>query len=505
MSTVESPPSRRSTSIRLFGLLGAVAFATALVLVVRHDAHHPRKIRMASGPSKTSGAMILRSFAGELERRGYEVALVETGDAIDELDALRERNLDFALVSSAVELHRLHPDLREVTPFFEEALHLLVKRERLPAFETGGLEGLRGLRVDLGPPGSAGAYLAREVLRFAEIPCAEKPDADHCGAEHTPIHDLLDRIETGPRERLPDAIFRLAAVPSAVALALIEEADYALVALPFADSFRLAALLSDEQEGTNDTAALVERRSTLEVRLPPFLYGTSPPDPAEPLPTIGAGLLLVAHRDVPAALVEDVVETALETRFARVLDPHLDRALLENPSPLPLHAGTRAYIARERPLVAASDVDRLANTLSVVGAVVGGLLFAWQGWRQRLRAKRDSQIAEYQLEVAALERRITELELAAQLELEPLAELQRELLQLKSAALARFSAGELGDEVQVGDLLAPLNAARDHVGNLLLHVRESLEEEARRQGRSAESVWEERIESGEGASDHAHS
>jgi len=494
----DSAPNRRrptAARTRLFAALGILGFALALGLVLQRQAAAPTRARFTAGASVTSRSLILRSFAGELERHGLAVELIESADTLDELDAVQARRVDFALVSSALELHRLHPELREVTPLFDEALHLLVRPEHAPAFAARGLEALRGLRVDLGSPRSATTFLAEEVLRFAKVPCAPEPDPDHCGALRLPLDALL--VPAGGRAPadLPDAVFHLGAVPSRIAQRLIVDHGYMLVPLPFADSFRLGALLSDEDG--DGSAEMVERRSTLASVLPPFLYGTSPPIPASPLPTIGAGLVLVAHRDLSPALVEQVVETALESRFARVLDPALDRGRLRRPAPLPLHAGTHAYLARERPLVAASDVDRLANSLSVVGAVVGGALFAWQSWRQRARAALDARFTGQQLEIAAIERRIAELELAAQLELEPLAEIQRALLELKSDALARFAAGELGDQTRVGDLLAPINAARDHVAKLILHVRDGLEDEARRQGRSAESVWAEAIEGGE--------
>ena len=65
---------------------------------------------------------------------------------------------------------------------------------------------------------------------------------------------------------------------------------------------------------------------------------------------------------------------------------------------------------------------------------------------------------------------------------------------MKTDALTRFTEGALGDQASLTDLLTPLNAARDHVGNLLLHVRDNLESQALRQGRSAEAVWDEAIE-----------
>jgi hypothetical protein len=97
------------------------------------------------------------------------------------------------------------------------------------------------------------------------------------------------------------------------------------------------------------------------------------------------------------------------------------------------------------------------------------------------------------LRVAEVERKAVELELTAGLELEPLISLQRDLLQLQSEALERFAAGELGGQATLSDLLAPVNAARDHVGDLLLHVRENIEESAASEGRTPSALWAEAV------------
>jgi hypothetical protein len=131
--------------------------------------------------------------------------------------------------------------------------------------------------------------------------------------------------------------------------------------------------------------------------------------------------------------------------------------------------------------------------MSVFGALAGGALFLWQGLRQRRQSRRDQLLVEFMLRVAECERRIVELELSSSMELEALIVLQRDLLQLKSEALERFTQGELGGET-LSELLVPVNAARDHVGELLLHVRENLEARAETQGRSAEALWVEAAE-----------
>ena len=71
--------------------------------------------------------------------------------------------------------------------------------------------------------------------------------------------------------------------------------------------------------------------------------------------------------------------------------------------------------------------------------------------------------------------------------------LQRDLLQLQGEALERFAAGELGNRATLSDLLAPLNAAREHVGELLLHVRENIEEMADSEGRTPRALWLEAV------------
>lgn len=492
--TRPQPLLAKRGSIWLIRLLALAAFAAAGVLAWRSAPDVPDHATLTAGSSITTRALIARSLAQDLAPRGIVMTVVEVPNTFDELDAVTRREIDFAMVSGLVD-RKDYPELREVAPLFVEALHLLVKDERAAAFADQTLEGLRGLRVDLGPLRSATGLLAEDVLRFARIPCTPAPTPTTCGATHSEIEALVELATRGDRDALPDALFHLSSVPSKIALDLIENHQYTLVPLPFANAFRLAGLLSDEDG--NPVSAAVERRSTTEFLFSPYLYGTAPPVPAEPMVTIGAQLVLVAHRDLSPQLVEQVVETVFETRFARVPDPSLNRALLDDRPQAILHAGTKAYLARGRPIIAARDMDRLANSMSVLGALIGGSLFVWEAWRRRKRAARDLVFSGYQLEIASVERRIAELELAAELELEPLVELQRALLKLKSDALTRFSEGALGDQASLTDLLSPLNAARDHVGDLLLHVRDNLESQALRQGRSAEAVWEEAIEGSE--------
>jgi hypothetical protein len=349
---------------------------------------------------------------------------------------------------------------------------------------------LRGHSIGLGPSGSATNALARAVLDFAGVvPGGAVAPRDQ--RSFTPP-ELLALVARNDRAALPDAVFHLATVPSKVALELIRGAGYRLVPLPFAEAFRLGTLLTEDPDGS--PASLIDRRHVSDTVIPAFTYEIDPPIPDAPLHTIGSRLMLVASDRVPAETVEQVLDAVFSPPVAQVASPPLDASVLQLPSRVRLHDGTLSRLRRDQPFVTNDTVDALSNSLSILGALVGSGLFLWQWWRQRRRAQREDTFGAYMRRLAAVEQRMAAFELAATLELEPLAALQRELLELKSEALDRFSAGDLGDQAAITDLLTPMNAARDHIGGLILHVRDNLEERADAEGTTTTALWAEAIE-----------
>jgi len=298
-------------------------------------------------------------------------------------------------------------------------------------------------------------------------------------------------LERGDRADLPDAVLHLATAPSRIALALIRSGGFRLVELPFAEAFRLGVLLA--KDPASGDAGEIERRHVSDTVIPAFTYEIDPAMPAAPLHTIGARLTLVANARVPGEAVGRVLDTIFSAEIAQVTSPPLDPSVMALPSQADLHPGSIDYLRRDKPYVTDETVTALSNSLSILGALAGGGLFLWQWWRQRTRARRDETFGAYMLRVADVERRIAALELSATLELEPLAELQRGLLELKSEALDRFAAGDLGDQAALSDLLTLINAARDHIGDLILHIRDNLEERAEAEGRTANALWSEAI------------
>jgi TRAP-type uncharacterized transport system substrate-binding protein len=473
--------------------LALVAFVIAIVFASRGGPEPARRIKLTAGPSGTTRALVARELASEISARGIACEVVEMETTTNGLDAVNAGTVDLALVSGAFRIER-DSNVREVAALNVEALHLLVKPQ---IADTVGdsLAGLRGRRIDLGPVGSAVAGLATAVLAFSDLAPSTATPNDGFVALHLKSGELEALVERGDPDALPDAVFILATLPSKVALGLVRTAGYRLAPLPFAEAFRLNALISKDPETGSD--ADIERVYTMQTAIPAFIYETQPAVPSAALPTLGAQLLLVANARVSPETVGEVLGAIFDSPFARIFHPPLDRALLGGTPRLTLHDGTTAFLARNDPVITQDTVDGLSSTLSILGAIVGGGAFLVQGWRQRRRAARDALLSGFLLRVAAIESRVVEIELSADMELDTLMTLQRELLQLKSEVLLRFTAGELGEQSALSDTLAPINAARDHVGELLLHVRNNLESKAESEGRTVDAVWVEAAEGGD--------
>jgi TRAP-type uncharacterized transport system substrate-binding protein len=468
-------------------LLGVGAIAIALWVHVDHRRQPVHRVRITAGPLGTTRTIVARTLVRALEARGVEARLVAQEEAHTEIDALDAGRVDLALVSEAYGIGP-HSHVREVTPLYMEAVHLLVKAELLDD-TAGGLGALGGRVVGVGAPGSTTAGLAKDLLAFAGIP---EGGPEGYEPRNIDTKELEELIAAGNRDALPDATVLLATLPSELALELVRRFDYRLVPLPFAEAFRLNAVLS-----FHDRTPGIERQHVDDTVIPAFTYRRDPAVPPQALHTVGARLNLLAHDRVPAETIAVVLETLFSADVSRLAHPPLEPTLLALPSRLPRHPGTLDYLRRDKPFITENTVDTFANSFSVIGALAGAFLFLWQWWRQRRQAERDEQFGAYLRRMADLERRLTRLELSAELSLDALVDLQQEVLTLKSDVLERYSAGDLGDRAALADLLVPLNATRDHIGDLILHVRTTIEEQAQAEGRSATALWTDAIDQSE--------
>jgi hypothetical protein len=479
------PKTRRRGGLAL--VLGLVALGAAFVVAFRGARRATPPVSLTAERSGTTRAAVAASLVRAGAARGLDAHLVETASMSEALDEVNAGRIDLALVSGVSRLGE-HPQVREVAPLYVEALHLLVKQEIADAVAES-LGALRGRRVAIGASGSVTAGLAMAVLAFAGLDANEGAARQGVVVDESDLRDLMDRVARGDRQSMPDAIFRLETIPSKVVLTLVREAEYRLVALPFADALRLSALIS-EASGPDDHEA-IDQEYVTDIVIPPFTYGTEPAIPPAPMHTVGTRLLLVGNAQTPARAVEAVLDAVFGSRFARVAVPPLDESVLARPARLSWHPATLAYVQRDEPILTRNTVSGLSSTFSVLGTLLASALFLRRWWQQRRQGAREETFASCIVRVASIERKVARLELGATLELEPLVALQHELLELKSEALESFVAGEIGGDVALSELLTPINAARDHMASLLLHLRETLEEQAEAEGRTAQAVWTE--------------
>jgi hypothetical protein len=298
-----------------------------------------------------------------------------------------------------------------------------------------------------------------------------------------------DLMGESDRARLPDAVFAVSLPPAPVVKRLAERHRFRLVPLPFASAFAL-----EEPPGGGPPAPRgVVRNEVNEALIPAFTYGVDPPVPPEPARTLGTRLLLVAHKDVSPEAIGRVLDTAFTTRFARLALPPLDAKVLDLPSSLPPHDGTRAYLDRNKPLIAEDVIDLLEKELSIGGVVVGGVFFLWRWFLRRVRRRHDLGFGHYLRRVLDVERRAQALESSAEIDLAELLRLQDDLGRLRCEALERFAEGELGGEELMSGFLAHAGDARSYLTRLILHVRDTLEERAQAEGRPPRALWEEAL------------
>ena len=370
-------------------LLGLGAMAIAVSTLVPDRQQSAQRITITPGPLGTTRALVARTIATAVTTHGGQAEVVATAHAAAAVGAVNAGTVDFALVPEAFPGdHRSH--VREVTPLYVEAMHLLVKAE-LAGAANQGLAALKGRTIGLGPRGSANAGLATAVLSFAGIP----PGPDGFVPSDIDVAELERLIAAGDRAALPDAVLFLATLPSEIALHLIRDLDYALVPLPFADAFRLNALISANHPTERRDG--VERRVVLDVVIPAFTYQAEPAVPPAPLHTVGSRLMLITNDAVPADTVQQVLEAVFSSQVAHVAHPPLERSVLSLPPHLPRHEGTLAFLRRGQPYITQDTVDTVSSSFSVIGALAGGLLFLWQWWRQRRQAGRDEKFGSYLL------------------------------------------------------------------------------------------------------------
>src|SRR5262249_48031230 len=189
--------------------------------------------------------------------------------------------------------------------------------------------------------------------------------------------------------------------------------------------------------------------------------------PATDLPALGTRLLLVAHKDVDAHAVLQLVDAVYTSEFSTSSLPPLDVKLLDAPPEFPWHKGTRVYLKRNTPIVSGMVMDSAQKGFMILSATASGLFVLWQWLKQRTQFMRDRGFSKYINKIAYIEETATRVERGEISGVAHLYELRDQLASLKSEALARFTEGELTGHELLQGFLVQVNDVRDYIQSIV--------------------------------------
>jgi TRAP-type uncharacterized transport system substrate-binding protein len=444
-------------SVALFG------FGVRQLVRLGRPANHRLNMLTDPEPNRHDCA---RRIAAEARRRGLTIELSpRTYSSLEGLTLVNAPNpVDLALVPGGVGGPDQFPNVRQVAALGMDPLHVMVRPE-LYESANRSLTALRGKRINCGSSASVMRVMARDVLRFAGLrpPTATEP-GDYRD-EAVSSQDLLARLDAiailPPAERtrtlasLPDAMLFLSPLPSLLARRLVAVAGYRMVSIPFTEAYTLDRLnLHDPQEAANGET--VDRSWIVATTIPPQLYGSDPPVPAEPCRTLGTRLLLVAYAPSDPEAVARLLGVVYESHLTGLIHPPPLRDQLPQ---FELHRGTELYLRRRQPFMTPELMSHTGRLLGGLGAFVSGILGLY-GFLRILQLRR---FESYYAEV----RRIVQV--ARGLEPDPdaphdpdarRAYLLDHLDDIKSEAIRDFEAGGLRGEGLLAGVVALVNDTR---------------------------------------------
>ena len=121
----------------------------------------PRSVTMATDPEGSFNADLAEHYRESLARNGIVLKLVPTAGAVESVTRLRDPKSDIsiAIIPSGITTQRDSPHLVSLGTLFYEPLWFFVRGRELESYDR-----LRGLRLSIGPEGSASHAFSVEFL-----------------------------------------------------------------------------------------------------------------------------------------------------------------------------------------------------------------------------------------------------------------------------------------------------------------------------------------------------
>jgi TRAP-type uncharacterized transport system substrate-binding protein len=441
--------------------VAALAFAAYAYFQTPRD----RRFRLSLTAGSMAGARhhLAELLRTEAASRGLTLDLKGSAGSEEALDLINSGRLACALVQGGLSVGD-RPNVRQVATLHVEPLHLLVKKDLVDKV-TARLAALDGKTVGVGETGSGTHTLAVAVLAFAGL----EPRNGDTGSGYVPKLLCPDKLDVAASADLPDAIFLVSSLPSLPIKHLVARQGYRLVPLPFGEAFALEALAKDDL--LHPAGHAIDKGRTHATVIPAFTYGVEPPVPPEALPTLGNRLLLVAHQNVDARAIGQLIEALYASEFAKIVRPPLDAKLMDLPPEFPWHDGAEAYRQRNRPLVSGDVLNLAQKGTAILAGALSGFVVLWGWLHGRRQAQKALEFRQLLNEVSRLDEEAMRREESGDVTMDELLSLRGRLAQLRSATLDRFTDGELNDNELLSSFLAHVNSSRDYLTRLIAQRR----------------------------------
>lgn len=408
---------RRFRSLRWLALATLAALLATGVLLYRGATRPTLRLRISGGDAVSHRHELALRLQRVAAARKLILDVKATGGSEEALQQVNAATLDIAMIQGGL---TPLPNVRQIATLVDEPVHLLVR----PELVDGGLDGLRGLRINLGPMARGTRVMAIKVLSAAGLQPGDYRD------EALTYRELLDQSA----EAMPDAVFIVSALPSPAVERLVKDRGYRLMPLPLGDALE------------------VRDRAVHGGTIPRFTYSYSPPVPDGPLPTPATRMLIVARTGVTNQAITRLLETVFETDFALAAElPTLQADSVLSRHEFPLHDGALQYLNRNQPVIDGQFIEGLENLRSFIVSGLLALFLVWQWWTRRQAVGFE----RYLDDVSRLEKTVLTIPVES-LTLTRLRAAHDELTRIKTEALEQFCAGKLPRD--------------DHLQSFLLHV-----------------------------------
>lgn len=452
---------RRLCSNRKLPLLSCTLFAVvglAFAVSVVQDSKTP-VLRMSAGPEMTHRHAAAAYLSEEAIRNNLSIKLIPSAGSEACLKMLKARQLDAAIVSSGIVVPD-NDDIMVVGSLHIEAVHVLVRKD---IAQSGPLsETIRGKRVNLGEKGSTEYLLTRDFLNFARL---KLPAGSHAG-DVVPTEygksELMNkcrailRASGTERDKLiaefPDCLVIVDLIPSQVVQLLIEAADYQIVPIPATRAF-----LADNLQGNHEKTSVLHREFLERTVIPMHSYFTTRGYPSADCETVGARLLVVAHKQANYKAVQQLTKTLFEVRLSHRLQVKSPRDI---DTPYTIHPATLAYLERDKPLLVVNKaMEWFSKGLSIFGAFSAGALSLYSLlWRKKTRTPGHYFDAIRNLESISLNSNVESGSTTHSNEL--VTELDSRLLQLRQDLIEDICEGRIKGDQVIANILTLLKDAR---------------------------------------------